>query len=59
MGGKYGCFTIQNEVISEKWMAIKRLKRGETQLAWGICETEEGKGQEFGPGKMCFLGQFG
>jgi hypothetical protein len=27
MGGKSGCFTVQDEVISEKHMAMKRLKR--------------------------------
>jgi hypothetical protein len=59
MVGKSGCFTIQNQVISEKRMAIKWLKRGDTQLAWDVPEVEEGQGQEFGPGKMCFLGQFG
>jgi hypothetical protein len=51
--------TVQNEVIIEKWMTIKRLKRGDAQLALGVSEVEEGQGQDFGPGKMCFLGQFG
>jgi hypothetical protein len=40
-------------------MAIKRLKRGDAQLSWGFSEVEEGQGQEFGPGKICFLDQFG
>jgi hypothetical protein len=44
MGGESSCLTVQNEVISEKRMAIKRLKRGESQ------------GQKFGSGKMCFWG---
>jgi hypothetical protein len=57
MGGKSGCFTVQNEVISEKQTAIKRLKRGDTKLAQGV--SEEGQGQEFGQDKTCFLGQFG
>jgi hypothetical protein len=59
MGGKSSYFTIQNEVISEKQMAIKRLKRGDIQLALGVSEAEESQGQKFRPGKMCFLGQFG
>jgi predicted negative regulator of RcsB-dependent stress response len=59
MGDKSGCFTILNEVFSEKWMAIKRLKRGDIQLAQGVSEVEESQWQKFRPGKMCFLGQFG
>jgi hypothetical protein len=38
-------------------MAINTLK-SDTQLAQGVSEVEEGQGQMFGPGKMCFLGQF-
>jgi hypothetical protein len=53
------CFTIQNEVISKKGVAIKKLLRSDTQLACGVSEAEESQGQMFGPGKMCFLGQFG
>jgi hypothetical protein len=45
MGGKSGFFTVQNEVIGEKWMAIKSLKRDDTQFAWGISEVEENQGQ--------------
>jgi hypothetical protein len=56
MGGKSGCFTVQNEVISKKCTTIKRLKRGDTHLAQGVSEAKEGQGQEFGLGKMCFLG---
>jgi hypothetical protein len=59
MGGKSGYFTIQNEVISEKQTAIKRLKRGDTQLACGVSKAEESQGQKFGPRKMYFLVQFG
>jgi hypothetical protein len=59
MRDKSGCFTIQSEVISEKQMAIKRFKRGDIRLSQGVSEAEEGQGQKFGPGKMCFLGQFG
>jgi hypothetical protein len=40
-------------------MAIKKLKRGDIQLSWGVSEVEEGQGQKFGPEKICFLGQFG
>jgi hypothetical protein len=40
-------------------MAIKRLKKGDTQIAQGVSEAEEGQGQEFGPEKTCFLDQFG
>jgi hypothetical protein len=59
MGDKSSCFGVQNEVISEKQMAIKRLQRGATQLALGVSEVEERQRQKFGPGKMCFLDQFG
>jgi hypothetical protein len=38
-------FTIQNEVVSEKWMAIKRLKMGDSQLAQSVSEVEESQGQ--------------
>jgi hypothetical protein len=56
MEGKSVCFTIQNEVTSEKWTAIKRLKMADTQFSWGVSEAEESQGQRFGPGKMYLLG---
>jgi hypothetical protein len=59
MGGKSGCFTIQNAFISEKWTAIKRLRKSDTQIAQGVSEAEEDQGQNFGEGKMCSQGQFG
>jgi hypothetical protein len=40
-------------------MAIKRLKKNDTYLAWGVSNVEESQGPTLGPGKMCFLGQFG
>jgi hypothetical protein len=59
MGSKSGCFSIQNVVIREEWTAIKRLKKGDTQLSQGVSEGEAGEGQKLGPGKMSFLGQLG
>jgi hypothetical protein len=56
MGGKSGFFTVQNEVIGEKWMDIRSLRRGETQPACGVSEVVEIQGQKFGPGKMCWFG---
>jgi hypothetical protein len=45
MGGKSGFFTVQNEVIDEKCMAIKSLKTGDIQFAWGVSKVEENQGQ--------------
>jgi hypothetical protein len=57
MGGK--SVSPSRMVSSEKWLVIKRLKRGDTQLSQGVSKAEEGQWQKFGPGKMCFLSQFG
>jgi hypothetical protein len=51
MGGKFGCFTIQNEVISEKWKAIKRLKKVISNLPDLFLRWKRAKGRSLGQGR--------
>jgi hypothetical protein len=51
MGGKSGCFTVQNEVISEKWMAIKKLKGVIPWLPGVFLRWRGAKGRSLGQGR--------
>jgi hypothetical protein len=54
MEGKSGFFTIQNEIISEKWKAIKRLKRVISNLSGVFLRQRRDKGRILGH-RRCVL----
>jgi hypothetical protein len=51
MGGKSGCLTVQNEVISEKQRAIKRLKKVIPSLSRVFLRQRRVKGRSLGQGR--------